>query len=413
MIPDRYRTDHLLLLIGTNPLPNLVAAEVLLKPSGTLHMVCSEGTCGVAKRLAEHFQKKGSSVKIEEKLTVEAMDAHNIGAAIERRLGRLTGTVGLNYTGGTKTMAVHAYRAVEHLLSSRQPAPVFSYLDKDTFRMRFDPDMAERVLFEVQPTLDELAALHGSVFQLAPKRKPSDLVMPDVAAALARSARSGGLDAWRTWCDVVLRAQAHNGRDWRKKAELLQLQLSLPVESALEEALSTLRSSLGLAPASAVLSLDPAMLPGWPFAKRDPEKLCDWLDGDWLEQYVLAQIHAIKDAARLTDWGMTLKTDNAQSDFDFEFDVAAMRGYQFFGISCTTSNDKHLTKSKMFEAFIRARQLGGDEARVALVCGYEGAHRYAHEVLREHFGQSMVRIFGPQELSDLAELLCLWFETAQ
>jgi hypothetical protein len=47
-----------------------------------------------------------------------------------------------------------------------------------------------------------------------------------------------------------------------------------------------------------------------------------------------------------------------------------MIGYQLFAISCTTSSYHDRCKQKLFEAQLRARQLGGDEARVALVSCY-------------------------------------------
>ncbi len=57
----------------------------------------------------------------------------------------------------------------------------------------------------------------------------------------------------------------------------------------------------------------------------------------------------------------------------FQFDVAAMRGYQLFAFSCTTEDGKRkgkrgLLKQKLFESYVRARQMGGDEACAALVC---------------------------------------------
>jgi hypothetical protein len=51
-----------------------------------------------------------------------------------------------------------------------------------------------------------------------------------------------------------------------------------------------------------------------------------------------------------------------------EFDVVALRGYQLFFFSCATTAERKKLKSKLFEATIRARQIGGDEACVALVC---------------------------------------------
>ena len=52
----------------------------------------------------------------------------------------------------------------------------------------------------------------------------------------------------------------------------------------------------------------------------------------------------------------------------FELDVVAVLGYQIVVVSCTVDNDPKLIKNKGMEAIIRARQLGGDEARAVVLC---------------------------------------------
>ena len=42
-------------------------------------------------------------------------------------------------------------------------------------------------------------------------------------------------------------------------------------------------------------------------------------------------------------------------------------GYQFFGISCTNSQDRALCKSKGFEIMHRSKQIGGDESKAILI----------------------------------------------
>ncbi|MEA3395841.1 MAG: hypothetical protein U9R05_00065, partial [Chloroflexota bacterium] len=135
--------------------------------------------------------------------------------------------------------------------------------------------------------------------------------------------------------------------------------------------------------------------------------------GEWLEHYVLAELLKIAYDAQVHDCGMSLATDQSRgaSDFDFEFDVAALRGYQFFGISCTTSSNKDKAKQKLFEAYIRARQLGGDEARVGLVCAYEKAYRFEAEVEQEWLAKGKIKVFGPRKWPYLAACLKEWLIT--
>lgn len=407
-IPSEYLVDSLFLLIGTNPLPNLVAAELLLKEDGTLYLVHSADTSKTALRL-ETVLAEHCDIRQCRKIEVHEADAYDIEGKIRAVICNLNGTVGLNYTGGTKAMAVHTYRVLEADMFPGKPSPVFSYLDANSFELRVDPLWHEKVLLEVKPTLNELLALHG--ISLRPGLPSRNVAMLAAANALAHAAPSDGLRVWRDWCEKTLRAQAHTGKDWKKNSQLLGIVLPLPDDPLLQNATTTLKSELGLPIHADGLPLDPSSL-HWPFSKSKPKYLCQWLDGDWLEHYVLSQTQIAADDCQLHDWGMTLETDPDSSLFGFEFDVAAMRGYQLFGISCSTTADKGLAKSKLFEAYIRVRQLGGDEARVGLVSGYPDPEKLRSEVSHSWEAEGKIRVFGPQHLPDLATHLAQWFKTA-
>lgn len=405
MISENYRTDHLLLLVGSNPLPNLVAAELLLRENGVLHLIFSAETAGIADNLKRHLEGK-KQVRLSP--AIQATDAQDIESAITQLVRGLTGTIGLHYTGGTKAMAVHAYRAVEKACIGKTP-PVFSYLDAKTFELRVDPAYHEKVLMEVKPTLRDLVALHGNPLKRdLPCR---NVTMQSAATALAYAAPDG-LQFWREWCDKTLRQeQIHTGKNWRSNTILKQVTLPWPAQPSLRQAVIALNTLLGFPADAPELVLAAVHLPAGIEGLRH---LCKWLDGEWLEHYVLSQIIAVAERCALHDYGMTLDTDErGAADFNFEFDVAALRGYQLFGISCTTGGSKSAAKSKLFEASIRARQLGGDEARVGLVCGYTDPNILERELIRSWDAEGQIKVFGPADFPQLAEKLADWFGTAQ
>ena len=84
-----------------------------------------------------------------------------------------------------------------------------------------------------------------------------------------------------------------------------------------------------------------------------------------------------------------------------------MRGYQLFAISCTTSKKRSLCKSKLFEASIRAQQMGGSEARVALMCCFEDSESLKSE-LASLLGENQVTVFGREHLDDLPKAIFQW-----
>jgi hypothetical protein len=92
-------------------------------------------------------------------------------------------------------------------------------------------------------------------------------------------------------------------------------------------------------------------------------------------------------------------------------DVIALRGYQLFAFSCSTDKKKPLLKLKLFEAYIRARQLGGDEARVALVCCSNDPEGLEHEMRRDVDPEGRIRVFGRKHLADLKVHIESWIRS--
>ncbi len=130
--------------------------------------------------------------------------------------------------------------------------------------------------------------------------------------------------------------------------------------------------------------------------------VCSWLSGIWLEHYVLHQIQNISEQfPDIHESAMSFHIDdpdNTDDKYDrFEFDVAFMRDYQLFALSCTTAHDKATCKQKLFEAHLRAKQLGGDEARVALVCLYNNPDRIKRD-LEATVRDKKIAVFGCNDL---------------
>ncbi|MBI1766358.1 MAG: DUF1887 family protein, partial [Acidobacteria bacterium] len=145
------------------------------------------------------------------------------------------------------------------------------------------------------------------------------------------------------------------------------------------------------------------------------EKLVNWLKGNWLEHHTLSQLRQIADTAQLNPQGTILNLI-ARNDEDrlTESDVLALRGYQLFYFSCFAGNDRKVAKLKLLEAVVRAAQLGGDEARVALVsCVEQGkVTALGNEVEKEWENKVRVRVFGNEDLETLAHKLKRWFDQA-
>ncbi len=394
---ETYQTDNLILLVGTNPLPNYVAARLLLKPNGMIHLVCSSDTESIAGWLEKQFAQ--DELQYERRPVVSESKPSDIYNAIYPLVVDMQGSVGLHYTGGTKAMSVHAHRAVQ---DARADA-VCSYLDAHELKMVIDGRMGDGRDAEipvgdaVRPKIQEVIELHEITLAKPPKQTP---ILPDVARTIKTVMDRD--NEWREWTQANLRRVDKKSK-FISEGQLKRL--GVPASTPTLADICSAFANLGATDTS---------LEAWARAskvfdpRKDMEDFAKWLEGEWLESFVLDCLLQIAKECRLHDCGMDYQSKAGK----FQFDVAAMRGYQLFAISCTTSQDKDLCKSKLFEAYVRAKQMGGDEARVALVSYYPDPQTLLTNFLNEwKYPRASVRVFGKDDLTDLPANLREWIES--
>ncbi|MFP4411316.1 Card1-like endonuclease domain-containing protein [Coleofasciculus sp.] len=432
---DKYKVDHLFLLIGENPLPNYVAAKTLLKKGGKPYLIFTEHTDKPAERLQEALD-----LSDEEMVTLDnnESNSYEIKNKIREKVQELQDKYpekkrfGLNYTGGTKAMAVHAYQALlqprlKEPTDKLNPEPIFSYLDSRQLRMLIDQttnpvplDIPKELL---DLSLSKLFKLHGFTLSKAPK---TEVTLGNLVGAIVNHNAE-----WQNWCSKVLRLEA------RKKIELGEVKLAnneiekivelnnwinatelrrlaLPIQDLPEEINNVMKQN-NLVDINECLSIQQieqtGIIPKPKETKKYPQEICKWLEGVWLEDYVLQQLEKIKTECSINEIGMSFDFKKEYNVAEFEFDVAFLRGYQLFAISCTTDTKPGLGKFKLFEAHRRAKQIGGDEARVALVCFCcSGNTKKIQKDFLAQVNDPKVRVFGVADIATLSEILKDWIQ---
>lgn len=408
---EDYQVDHLFLLMGGNALPNYVAARTLLKPNGKAYLV---HTCFSELQALRIEQLLSDVPDLQPAMLINLQDkqaeASVIRQGIQAVAQNLKGRVGLNYTGGTKVMSVYAHRAI----SDFYPDAVFSYLDSNTLEMMIDNETASGLCFKVPLKLsfEQLFRLHG--LEWRSDRPP--LYKPIHAAAAAELARLFTREDmrknWRNWCKRELWQRCKTPHDsWLDDQRLVQLpDLSL---QGLQPAFQTLLEQ-HFGAADQQLSLKTAKNYGFHQQRfQSLTQVCEWLSGIWLEHYVLQQVQQVAARCQIHESRMSFRmqdpTDQNRRRYKFEFesDVAFMRHYQLFMLSCTSTESRSLCKQKLIEANTRAQQLGGIEARVALVCARNDPDSLRKE-LEIATRNRKIAVFGQQDLPDLKVKIMEW-----
>ncbi|MEW6771597.1 MAG: DUF1887 family CARF protein [Bacillota bacterium] len=409
------RTQHLVLLVGSNPLPDAVAGKLLVEPGGTITLVHSRDSFAIAERLKAWLEKEHEKKVMVEVKEVSESEASSIYFGIRKRLKEIQApSVGLNYTGGTKMMSVHAYRAVEQWAKDKGITPVFSYLDARTLRMVFDPpdgySTEQRVYVgrEVMLRLEDFLALHGR--ELDKNRTPNcESVLPKTARALSKFCWEvdGFCKKWNSWVSSEIRKEAaclSVPEDENLKEVLEDVKDEARKEAfktAIKKVYRTLCAELGQPEGDITLKQ--------PTFQNTHQDFSKWLTGTWLEHYVLDVLNGLSKDLQLHERIQSIQTCGVQ----FEVDVVAVRGYQLFAFSCKAKSEeskggKGELKLALFEAYVRAQQLGGDEARVALVCCAEDPAGLQQEIRRDFDREGRIRVFGRKHLADLAAHLEGW-----
>lgn len=439
---DKYKVDHLFLLIGENPLPNYVAAKTLLAKDGKPYLVFTEHTQKPAERLKD-------ALGLSDKEMVPLDNNESNPCEIKKRIRAKVEEIqdksekkqfGLNYTGGTKAMAVHAYQA---LLQPKladptyklNPEPKFSYLDSRNLKMLIDqptnPVPLDIPKDKLDFSLDKLFKLHGFTLSKTSEGKAkikTNVTLPELVDALVNHQSE-----WQTWCSKVLRLEARKKIElgevknsnnavenifelggWKNATELKNLSLSI---QELPEEITDILKRNNIVDDRGYLSIQQiekaSIIPKPKKNNEYPEDICTWLEGVWLEDYVLRQLEKIKKEkdGLIDEVGMSFDFDKKSNVAEFEFDVAFLRGYQLFALSCTTDTKPGLCKLKLFEAYRRAKQLGGDEARVALVCFCcSGNTKKIQNDFLAQVNDPKVKIFGINDLASISESLATWIK---
>jgi hypothetical protein len=449
------QVDHLILLVGKNPVPNVVAARAMAAPGGHVTLMATPGVAREAAHIQAHLEAHGLVAAAPQ---VEESQPESIARGVLQVLQGSAGgeSVGLNYTGGTKAMAVHACGAAQNWARDTRREVTFSYLDARNNRMLWHgADVLDGALLQsesvaraVPLSLKELVELHGwKVTKDGTPDPPGSPPLLATARAIGALYNSdAGRSAWRDWLEgtflsrvlrspvvlqesvgeVVALCEAGAGgeaaREWadtqflprmmrqvvspddrkfRPNGELRALEIPLPTSAECQGVADALRADLGFEDGL------PIAVGTQTLGLRRCEDFCKWIDGQWLETLTYDALVQNQEAWHLHDVAMSFEV-TGQGSTKFEFDVAAMRGHQLFAVTCSTYERHGPLKNKLFEGATHAPQMGGEEAAIALCCCASDPEAVQSEVQRMLAVDSRFRVFGRRDIASLSAKLHGW-----
>jgi len=402
----------LVLLIGTNPLPNFVIAEYFLKKNKNIEniwLVHSEkvesysqaGTLELAKNLEkiikDRWKNKHENLQFPlEKIPLsDVSSASKIKANIENMITKLkeNKSFHFNYTGGTKSMSTHSYWGLNMVDDVEKS---FSYLDGRNFRLILDESdevIANDLRKEVNITFEELIELHGFVRKnTKSENDEKNKLFSKTLECFAGLIEKGKLLEFYDKNNGYNRHLFENN-----KGELAENEGQLKTNEGKKQKIDEFKPNkvfqdIIYSMPEEYRLFDKNGVYKWGLSNSEFEKTyykaLKYIDGGWFEEYIAN----IFEDEFCDNTGITFNTNCVikkmewnDPDANFELDVIMVNGYQLTGMSCTTAKQKYLCKSKGFEIIHRTKQIGGDEAKAVLITFMDNNTRKAvqEELLRD------------------------------
>lgn len=424
-------STQLVLLVGTNPLPVWVAWECLKDRLPQIERVLLVYT----KETEPEFNRLAKLIENDRMFLESCRTEPGDPGYIQRAIGQLVASmpkeitdIHVHYTGGTKVMAVAAVEIVRDFCRNTHRDFDASYLDPRAGEGPRIIDGRGREI-ELDPrkkidaNLQQIAELNG--FQIAPfwqQYKGIKRWMPE-PYVLSNLERQAG----RIWLNAMRERQVREEirTDWPKTGFTAEKEdFKYPDEGLRVRLLPNSEEGLRRKLLSSLMEIckngiiEPES--GWVRFKAkseasEPEKndlkaLNKFLTGGWLEFAAYDALRAsLEEIEKRKNFAVfsavyVMRAGNDPTARCFELDVVALLGYQLLVISCGASIFEDEIKKKGMEALMRARQLGGDEARAIVLCPlWPNSARLVEEGLYDEMGSAAwpLQVWGENCWRDL------------
>jgi hypothetical protein len=374
-------SNYYIFIVGTNPLPNYVVGKYFLQKKQvegsvnncTFFLIYSqktqysEGTCLYAENLKRVFENEFLLnniwlIGLEDPENPHCIEC-TVTNEITERIKKDFGSVHLNYTGGTKVMAVHIYRT----LKEKIPCDLsFSYLSGKDFTLKNDfgdsvLDLRKKVSIE----FDTLLSIHGYTVKKDPKKEE----YTNTDGYLAKMIKNGTISDFLTWEKEFISKYLKNTK--RGKVDEQECGKFDAHEKNLE-------TYPWLTDFIKVLSEDKIIVipekDKWFTHDTGKQSIINYLDGTWFERYVQVCLLPLAESSNNTiqvHCNKEIKKIPPQEK-NFEVDAILINGYQVIVVSVTTDRTAGLSKNKGFEVIHRALEIGGEESKAILITGMDG-----------------------------------------
>ena len=352
------KADVLIVIMGTNPFPNIVSAATRVRTDGYIFCICSEDTAGEPyKKFKKLLEKKGfidGHVK-KYSLTKEEMDVENIVYKIKKSIFneilRITQgdiIIELNYTCGKKIMSSVAYdviRNMEFKDVGRNIKINLTYIDAERELMYVEQLGGEKTsvrLCDLEESfelniVDVIKTYNTEIEEVIeePKYKMLSNKLGEMFENISGEEHNKLIEAKKN-----LTKERENEKIFIKELKATLEDFNLPV------------------------SMEDINSSGF----KSDKKIKEYFEGSkWFEEYILSKLLPLKEEKIIEGLVANVERKPVHNEKRFEVDIVLYKRYKMYAISLTTTNKLNTATQKLYEIFQRSTDLAGDETEKSLI----------------------------------------------
>lgn len=384
------KSDVLFLIVGTNPMPNVISILNRVKENGKVFLIHSNekgvvfSTESIANSLINIFKEKSEAIVLEP-IAVNMMSESNMVQEVKHRMNSLNNScIELNYTGGTKLMSSTIYGYFKEEMRKGERDIILSYLDCEKELFIYEKCRANTIISIEEKiedininnrfNLKDIIKSHGLNCDNSRKKTNFETISYEFFSNIENMSYDEKESWLEEFNEIFKKAMK------KKNKEILIDFIKKYSNNILVDEIEE-------------LSFDDVK---------------DYVLGDNLEEFIFRILTELKDKSEIDDFIWSYEQMPTDEMASTEIDFVIIKGMKNYLLSVTLCEEEYVCKPKLYEAKMRGEQLAGDETRVGFICLYK-SHEELEELIGANGKYSKDLIIAIDNFNNIKDKLIEWF----
>lgn len=414
------KSDKLYLLLGGNPMPNILASASRVKSNGEIICLYTKQTEKIFNQMKLIIDEKNIgynlNIKVQGIFLKEATNIEGVKKELDEKVNldeNKDESIELNFTGGTSVISTLSFEKFIKESKKYKKEIILSYLDTESDKLNLmiiKPNCERR--FEVidKCNIDltfnieakDILSLHNKNISLE-EFTLDKIKLPKLIEKIFHEVLVGKDHAIKFTDTLYYGTRNLNEKYKKAKAEKKRKDMDSHIDTLEKVIFEENYWEFFKGKEDLFIDLEDLNSIG----TFELKEILKSINGFWLEDYVAKICYELKSEGFIKEIFSSVTRVSGMSE-DFEVDIVINTEEGIRSISVTTVSDEEIGKYKLYEVKIRGKQLGGDESKIAYInfCNKKNLEKEYKDYWNDNLTDDL--IIGYDELSNIKNLIRDW-----